>query len=404
MTPVRYLDRGTPPHIVTLVLATGIGALSLNIFLPSLPAMAAHFRVDYSVMQLSVSAYLAMAAVMQLLVGPISDRFGRRRVLLAVMAIFVLATLGTLLAPTAGVFLVFRMIQAVVAATFVLSRAIVRDMVPADQAASMIGYVTMGMSLVPMIGPAIGGTLDEVFGWKASFAMLLLSGVAVTGLIWADLGETVPKGGVGFRAQVKQYPLILTSAGFWGYCLSGTAATGLFYAYLGGGPFVGARVFDLSPAQIGYFFAFPAVGYGIGNFLSGRYTMQFGLTAMVLAGTVLATMALALALASDLAGILNPLIFFGCVGITGIGNGLALPSANAGMMSVRPELAGTASGLGATIMVASGAALSALAAALLGPDSGATPLLVLMLVSSTVSVMAIAWVQARIRRTGDLRD
>lgn len=403
MTPARFLDRDTPPHIVTLVLATGVAALSLNIFLPSLPAMAAHYGVEYSVMQLSISAYLAMSGLMQFIIGPISDRFGRRHVLLIVMTIFVLATLGTLVAPNATVFLVCRMVQSVVAACFVLARAIVRDMVPGDQAASMIGYVTMGMSLVPMIGPAIGGALDEAFGWRASLVLLLVSGIAVMALIWSDLGETVAGGGIGFRAQLRQYPLLLSSVGFWGYCLAGSAAAGLFYAYLGGAPFVGANVFHLGPAQIGYFFAIPAVGYGIGNFLSGRYTMRIGMDRMVLAGTVLATLALVVALAFDLTGINHPLIFFGCIGVTGIGNGLALPSANAGMMSVRPELAGTASGLGSTIMVAVGAALATLAGALLGPESGATPLVLLMLLSSALSVVAILWVEARARRNRDLR-
>ncbi len=399
----RFLDRSTPPHIVTLVLATGAAALSLNIFLPSLPAMARHFGVDYGVMQLSVSAYLAMSGLMQFVVGPISDRFGRRKVMLLVMTVFILATVGTMIAPNVTIFLICRMIQAMVAACFVLARAIVRDMVPAEQAASMIGYVTMGMSLVPMVGPAIGGALDEIYGWQASFVLLLVSGLLVAGLIWFDLGETVARGGTGFRAQLRQYPKLLASVGFWGYCLSGSAAAGLFYAYLGGAPFVGANVYHLSPVQIGYFFAIPAVGYAIGNFLSGRYTMRHGLNTMVLAGTLLATAALAVALAFDLLGLSHPAIFFGCVGITGIGNGLALPSANAGMMSVRPELAGTASGLGSTIMVAFGAALASLAGALLGPDSGATPLVALMFVTSALSVLAILWVRARADRRGGLQ-
>ena len=117
------LNRRTPPHLSTLVLVSGMAALSLNIFLPSLPGMARHFGVEYGVMQLSVSAYLAVSAGFQLFVGPISDRFGRRPVLLAMLGLFVLATLGTLLAPNAHVFLAFRLLQACVSTAFVLSRA-----------------------------------------------------------------------------------------------------------------------------------------------------------------------------------------------------------------------------------------------------------------------------------------
>lgn len=396
---VVFLDRGTPPHIVTLVLIAGLAALSLNIFLPSLPGMARYFGVDYAVMQLSVSAYLAMSAAVQLASGPISDRFGRRNVLLVSLIIFLLATLGTLLAPTAGIFLTFRMIQAVIATGFVLSRAVVRDMVPAEEAASMIGYVTMGMSLVPMVGPVIGGALDEMFGWQASFILLLIFGIAILVLVWADLGETTRRGGVPFSEQLRNYPVLLTSHRFWGYCLAAAFASGLFFAYLGGAPFVGLRIFHLSPAQLGSYFALPALGYGAGNFISGRYATRIGMDRMVLLGTIAATVALSITLAADLAGMSHPLIFFPAVGVAGIGNGMTLPSANSGMMSVRPELAGTASGLGATITVGGGAVLSAIAGAMLGPGSGATPLLLIMAASSFASILAILWV---IRRRAQL--
>ncbi|WP_372837974.1 multidrug effflux MFS transporter [Phaeovulum sp.] len=396
----RFLNRTQPPHIVTLVLMAGLAALSLNIFLPSLPGMAVYYGVEYHFMQLSVSAYLAVSALLQLLVGPISDRFGRRRVALVVLGLFLVATLGTLFAPTAEVFLVFRLVQAVVAVNFVISRAVVRDMVPANEAASMIGYVTMGMSLVPMIGPVIGGALDEAFGWRANFTLLAVLGVAVTALVWADLGETTRAGGVGFAEQLRSYPELLRSQRFWGYSLSAAFASGLFFAYLGGAPFVGTTVYGLSPSQLGYYFALPALGYALGNFASGRFASRMGIDRMVLAGTLAATAALLVAVTANLLGVGHPLMFFSMVGVTGFGNGLALPSANAGMMSVRPELAGTASGLGATLTVGGGAALSAVSGALLGPDTGALPLILLMLASSLASVGAIAWVFRRRRQLG----
>ena len=181
---VRFLDRTTPPHIVTLVLLSGMAALSMNIFLPSLPNMTAWFDTEYRVMQLSVSLYLLVNAVLQVFIGPISDRIGRRPVLLGAMLIFLLATVGTLLATTVEMFLLFRMGQAVVVAGIVLSRAVVRDMVDEARSASMIGYVTMGMALVPMVGPAVGGLLDEAFGWRASFLVLLVCGLGILSLAW----------------------------------------------------------------------------------------------------------------------------------------------------------------------------------------------------------------------------
>ena len=183
---VVWLDRGTPPHIVTLVLLTGVSALNLNIVLPSLPGLAAHYGADYGVAALAISAYLGLTAALQLVIGPLSDRFGRRPVVLAGLAIFLLATVGCMLAPTIEIFLAFRLLQASVVVGIALSRAIVRDMVPTERAASLIGYVTMGMSLVPMIGPMIGGLLDEAFGWQSVFGFTLAFGLAVTG---ADLGR-----------------------------------------------------------------------------------------------------------------------------------------------------------------------------------------------------------------------
>jgi len=392
---MAFLDRKTAPHIVTLVLATGVAALSLNIFLPSLPGMARHFGVEYGLMQLAVSAYLAFSAVAQFVVGPISDRFGRRPVLLAVVAIFTLASFIALFAPNAEAFLAARFVQAVIATAFVLSRAAVRDMVPGPAAASMIGYVTMGMSLVPMVGPAVGGLLDGIFGWQANFAVLAVAGLLLFGLIWADMGETLAQGGLGFRAQMRAYPILLRSGRFWGYALSAASAAGLFYAYLGGAPLVGEKAFGLTPIEVGYFFALPSLGYLIGNWVSGRFALHLGMDRMVLAGTALATAAIAVALFADLAGALGPVVFFTAVGVTGIGNGLSLPSANAGLMSVRADLAGTASGLGATMTIGAGAILASLTATLLGPDVAVARLLWVMFGSSALSVVAILWVMRR---------
>ncbi|MBK5935165.1 DHA1 family bicyclomycin/chloramphenicol resistance-like MFS transporter [Rhodovulum imhoffii] len=399
---VRLFDRTTPPHIVTLVLLSGLAALSLNIFLPSLPAMTAYFATEYRVMQLSVALYLATNAALQLVIGPISDRYGRRPVLLWAIMGFLLATLGCLLAPTVEVFLLFRMAQSVIVAGMVLSRAAVRDMVDEAQAASMLGYVTMGMAMVPMIGPAIGGVLDEAFGWKANFAMLLILGGMVLAICWADMGETSSTTGRSLRAQIREYPELFSSRRFWGYVLAASCASGVFFAFLGGAPFVGTQVYGLSPSQLGLYFGLTALGYMGGNFLSGRYSVRVGLNLMMLGGTALTTAGLALALGLALAGATHPLTFFGLMITVGVGNGMLLPNATSGMLSVRPHLAGTASGLGGAIMIAGGAGLSALAGALLGPGSDAVPLLLLMLASSAASVLAALYVMHVTRVKGPL--
>ena len=399
-TTVKFLNRTTPPHVITLVLLAGLSALTMNIFLPSLPGMAKWFEVPYALMQLSVALYLALSAALQIVIGPISDRYGRRKVVLGSLVLFLLATVGTLLAPNAETFLFFRMAQAVIAAGMVLSRAIVRDMVPDAEAASMIGYVTMGMSLVPMIGPAIGGYLDAAFGWQANFALLLLVGLGVTALVWADLGETATLKDTSFGAQVRQYPGLLASRRFWGYCMAAAFSSGCFFAYLGGAPYVGTEVFALSSQEIGLLFALTAIGYLIGNFLAGRYSVRLGLNRMILLGTLTTTAGLTVLTLLTLAGLSGPIVFFALTVPMGIGNGLALPNANAGILSVRPELAGTASGLGGAIMIGGGAGLAALAGWLLGPGSSEMPLILLMLISSVGSVASILLVIRRARALG----
>ncbi len=393
-------DKGarSAPHIATLVLISGLAALSLNVFLPSLPGMAQHFGVDYATMQLSVSAYLAVGALMQLASGPISDLFGRRPVMLAALVIFLLATVGTVLAPDAQSFLAFRLVQAVITAGFVISRAMVRDLVTGDNAASLLGYVTMGMSIVPMIAPVFGGILDEIFGWQANFILMGGCGLAVFLLCWFDLGETAQVSSQPLGTQLASYWALARSGLFWGYAATITLASGSFFAYLGGAPFVGSEVFHLTASQVGYWFAAPSVGYALGNYVSGRFAMRIGMRRLTLAGVFVSTAALGLALLADLAGLHQPLIFFGSVAALGLGNGLLLPSANAGMMSVRPELAGTAAGLGGAMSVAGGAALAALAGALLHDDSGALPLLAVMFASAVASVATAIYTLGRSRR------
>ncbi|WP_410216879.1 multidrug effflux MFS transporter [Paracoccus sp. (in: a-proteobacteria)] len=388
----------TPPHMLTLVALSGVSALSMNVFLPSLPGMARDFEVDYGVMQLSVSAYIGASAVLQLLGGPISDRFGRRPVILWSLVGFLLATLGTLLATTATVFLIFRLMQAVVTVCLLVPRAVIRDLYEGDQAASMLGYVTMGMAVVPMMAPVFGGVLDEIFGWQANFAVMGLLGLAVLAVAYQDMGETVRGGGLPLRRQMANYPILARSHRFWGYCMAAALSQGAFFAYLGGAPFVGEQIFGLTPAQVGYWFAAPSIGYILGNFLSARYSPVVGLNRMILIGAMICLVALVLALAADLSGLVRPLVFFGAIAAMGLGNGMVLPNANAGIMSVRPELAGTASGLGGALAVAGGAALSALAGALLQPGSGATPLLVIMCISALGSLLAILVVLRRERQ------
>lgn len=398
---IRFLNRATPPHVSTLILITGLSALAMNLFLPSLPGMADHFETDYRVMQLSVALYLGANAVLQILIGPVSDRFGRRPVILWGIALFILATLGCIYAPNATVFLMFRLCQAIIATAMVLGRAAVRDMYDTDKAASMIGYVTMGMAVVPMLGPAVGGVLDAEFGWTSNFWLLILIALLILALTWFDFGETARRSGETLREQFSHYPELLSSPRFWGYSLALTFSSGAFFAYLGGAAFVGSDVYGLESAVLGVYFGAPALGYMIGNYITGRYAGQAGVNRLALSGAVTLIAGLVLCILFVAIGYDSELTFFGFMSAIGIGNGMTIPSATSGVLSVRPHLAGTAAGLNGAIMLGGGAALSALAGWMLVPGSGVMPLLWLMMATSLLGLFSILAVIRRDHRLGN---
>ena len=400
--PARFLDKSTPPHISTLILTTGLSALSMNIFLPSLPEMAADFEVDYRFMQLSLAIYLAMNAVLQILLGPVSDRYGRRPVLLATFAIYVVASLGCIFAPNITVFLVFRMAQGFVVTGMILSRAMIRDVLPADQSASFIAYVTMGMALVPMISPSLGGILGEYFGWRSTFWLQVVAGLIILWLMWRDLGETHPRGKGSLMDQVRAYPELFRSPRFWGYSLAAMFASGAFYAFLGGAPFVGSEMYGLSASALGLYFGAPGVGYLVGNWVAGRYAVRMGPNRMILIGGVIVAVGPLLCLAFLYAGASSATLFFGSMVLIGLGNGMLLPNANAGMLSVRPGLAGSASGLGGALMIGGGAAISGFVGSLLTREVGPYSLLWIMVFCAVMALSSTLVVIRRERKLGRL--
>ena len=379
---IRFLDRTSPPHIFTLILLASISALTMNIFLPSLPNIAASLGSSTSILGLSVGIYLASSALLQLIIGPFSDQFGRRPLILWSLIIFCLSTLATVFVTNTAQFLILRIFQAISASCMVLARAIVRDTTESvEQAGSQIAYVTMGMAFVPMIGPAIGGLLDYQYGWTASFWILCLLGSMIFLISYFDVGETLPENSQGFLEQIRTYPSLLRSKRFWAYCLSSAFVSGAFFSYLGGAPFVGNEVFGLSPKDLGIWFGAPAVGYILGNFLSGRFSTIIGLDKMIFFGVIIALTGVSISFMISYLGFGSILSFFGLMSLVGLGNGMSIPNATAAMMSVNPKLAGTAAGLGSAIMIGGGAGLSAIANFILKPGSSELPLIILMWLS-----------------------
>ena len=387
-----YLNNSTPPHILTLVSLAGMAALSMNIFLPSLPGMTAYFDTTYAIMNLSISMYLAFTALLQLFIGPISDQVGRRPVVLISFVIFFIATIGCLLSTSIEVFLIFRMLQAFIVTGMVLSRAIVRDIVEDEKAASMIGYVTMGMAIVPMFAPAIGGFLNDLFGWKANFSMLLFIGIIIAAFAYFDLGETNNNISKGFSKQFKEYPELFKSKRFWAYCFTTVFASGSFFSFIGGAPFVSTNSFELSSSAFGVYFGVTTLGYVVGSFISGKFSERFGIHFMLLQGSWITALGLCLSLFIFWLGFGSAMVFFGCMILAGVGNGMVLPNANAGLLSVRPSLAGSASGIGGAIMLGGGAFLAYLAGLISTEKAGPYPLMYLMIFTAFAALFIVRYI------------
>lgn len=399
-TGATFADNTTPPVLITLILVTSISVLTMNAFIPSLPALAEDLGTSYAFMQIAVSGYLLMTAFIQLLIGPLSDRYGRRPVILISLVIFIFASLGCVMAEDGMTFMIFRMCQAAVASGMVLSRTIVRDLLEPNEAASMIGYMTAAMALVPMFGPMYGGAMEEALGWRATFWSFVVFGIAVLWLCWIDLGETNKTRSSSFKEQFAAYPDLLRARRFWGYTLTAAFASGSFFALLGGGPFVGREIFGLSPAATGLYLGMIAFGYMSGNLITGRYASTMGINRTMMIGCLISTFGMGAGLLVNLFVVQHPLAVFGFCIFVGLGNGLTMPSATTGILSVRPGLAGSASGLGSAMMIGGGAGLSALAGALLSKESGAAPLLALMVASAICSVIVTIYVIRRAKTVG----
>lgn len=370
MTTPSNLQTRTPPSRATLIVITAVSVLTFNLFLPSLPSMASDFGVSYGAISFAIAGYLMLSALLALVLGPLADRFGRRPVLLITFAIFVLASAGAALTENFTVFLMFRMMQAVCATGSTLSRAIVRDMYPPGKGTSVLGYIAMAMAVAPMIGPLVGGILEETLGWRSVFWLFAFLGVIALVFIWVDLGETSTGRTKTAAQQFQGYKDVTRARAFWTNTLVLGFSVSSFFVFLAGAPFVAGEIYGLSPSFVGFVMGATALGYFIGSFITGRIAESVPLGAMMIWGRWVGMIGPVSALLLVLIGWDNAYLVFGLMITLGAANGISLAAANTGTMSVRPDLAGSAAGLSGAIATAMGAIFSAVTGALLTLENG----------------------------------
>ncbi|HFC04556.1 MAG TPA: Bcr/CflA family efflux MFS transporter [Rhizobiales bacterium] len=356
-----------------LIVVTAIGPLALNIFMPSIPGLVTDLSTTSGMAQLTLTLYLAGTAVSQLIYGPLSDRFGRRPVLLAGILVFIMASILCAYSTSIEMLIAARLIQSFGgAAGMVLTRAIIRDMHDEKSGASVLGYVTMAWATAPMVAPALGGYLDQVAGWRASFWALTIFGVVALVLAIAFLPETnQTKGQASGESRLAGYRRLLGNNQFlW---LSATLAftSGIFFSFLGGAPFIMITVLNQSPLDYGIWFAVVAVGYITGNFISGRFSKTTATGKMITTGIVIATLATLIPFAAGLSDNLTPALFFIPMGLIALGNGITLPNATSAALSSDARAIGSAAGLAGFIQSTAGA----LAAQSVGVLQASVPLI-----------------------------
>ncbi len=351
------------PSFAILVAISAVGPLALNIFMPSMPGLQHEFGVTYGMVQLTLTLFLVGMAVCQLIYGPMSDRVGRRPMLLGGLAVFVAASFLAAVAPSIEMLIAARLLQALGgAAGIVLARTMVRDVFDRDNSASVISYITMAFVVAPMVAPALGGFLDHLAGWRTSFWLLTGLGAVVLWAAWAKLPEThVNRGEAGSGMGLLTGAVTLFAMPrFRGYVLTLSFTSAVFFAFLGGAPRIMVETLGRTPVEYGLWFVMVSAGYMAGNFVSGRFTQRVGIDRMVLIGCAITAVGGLMCFAAVLAGYLTPATLFVPMGLTALGNGLTIPNGTAGAISVDPRLTGAAAGWSGFTQMAFGALASQL--------------------------------------------
>jgi MFS transporter, DHA1 family, multidrug resistance protein len=384
----------TPWRLLALLIAmTGVSSLSLNILVPAIPSLVTRFAADPAHVQLTVSLYLLGLAVAQLVFGPLSDRFGRRPVVLAGLALATVASTAAIFAGSIASLIIARVAQSLGASTGqTIGRAIIRDLYDREHAASMIGLVTSVVVLMPMVAPLIGGILDTLFGWVSIFIFAAV--LSFTVFAWAVLAlpetrtlSAVPGQQGHFRADLGA---LAASRRFFGYALCAGLGSAPFFSFLGGAPHVVVTMLGRTSAEYGLWFFVPSIGFMAGNFAVSRLTARFGIDALIWWGIALtiAGCLLNVFVYSALPGWEMATVFLPQI-IIGFGNGLLLPTSVAGAVSIRPQVAGTASGMTGFIQMAIGAAAAQLSGHVIAHASDAMPMLLLMLGFGVATALAV---------------
>jgi len=361
--------------LLMLVVMTGVAPISLYMLVPALPVLATTFGRDISVAQMTVSLYMVGIALSQLIMGPLSDKFGRRPVLLAGLGLMVAAGIGSVYAESLPQLIAARFLQALGGASgMVISRAIIRDLYPRERVGAMISLVVAALMIAQMVSPLTGGLLETAFGWRAILYLITAASLATTIFIALTLPETRRD-----RAETSSFRgdlgKLMRSRAFVGYMLCQVLASQIIFAFAGGGPYIVVMQMGRTSAEYGAWFATTGFAYLVGNLLCVRFAPRHSLEKLIWFGLVLQVGGSLMNLVWSFTGVNQaPLWLFGTQMIVMVANAFVMANSAAGAISIRPEAAGTASGAMGFLQQGIGALISQFGAYLGGHTTTTLPL------------------------------
>lgn len=381
-----------------LIVATAIGPLAMSSFVPTIPAIKNAFGVDTATANLTLSLSMVGMAFATLAYGPLSDRFGRRPVLIGGVALGLVGSALGVLAPTIETVIVARILQAAGATSgIVLARVIVQDVFGSRKAAAKLGAIASAMIVAPMIGPTIGALFADHVSWRANFAMIALAAAILLFVLTARLPET-RKGAPdpsGPLRILKGFGALLATPGFVRFGLFGSFAQGAFFVFMAGAPFVVTEVMDAPARVYGVWFTTLPIGFFVGARLTSRFGERLGDMNLVRIGAAVSFFAAAAGLGLGLLGVWTPAAFFIPAAVLALGNGLSIPGAQAGAVTSAGARAGSGSSLFGFMQSVIGAALAQTVSFF---QTAASPYpTIVMIVGAAAIALALAFAGARPR-------
>ena len=377
--------------LLTLTMTSSLGMVASTIYVPSIPAIAAALETSIARVQLTFVGYLLAFAASMLVLGPLSDRYGRRRTIICGLALTAVSSIACAVSPTIEFLIAARVVQGIGAcAGLVVGRAITREVWGREAAARVIAGRAIAATLMQAFAPVLGGYLQGWLGWRCNF--VVIGGIACTAM--ALVTRYVPEGRSAVALQVRasgmlaNYRTLIGTRRFLSYAFTAAGSHAGFHIFAAGAPAVLIVGLGIRPEDYGFYASLPPMGFLLGSFLSNRLTRRLGIDGLITIGCTVLIPAASIMVTLAVLGVTNPYAVIGPMILICCGSGLITPNATAGSLGVNAGIVGTASGLGSFMQMTGAAGATALLS--LGPSGSPLMLASIIAVAGLFAVAAFS--------------